>query len=73
MRSTKRFIKVCPKCGSENIGLPNLNSLIYRKGLVQPTIETGMEVCKECGYHGIMIKIERKYLSKFKKKYKSIS
>lgn len=62
---SKKFLKVCPRCGSANI---YSNPVQY----LNPSIIK----CKECGYMGNTIKIEKQNIKKFKNalgKYKTHS
>ena len=67
----KEFVKACPNCGSINASLPNLKSLIYRKGsVIQPIVDTGLSRCNDCNYHGIFVEVRRDRLDEFRKKLK---
>ena len=57
----KKFVKVCPQCGSTNIGIPNM-------GL---DIEMSFkDRCRECGAIGNFIEVEKSKVKEFQKKLK---
>lgn len=72
-KCAKKLIKVCLKCGSTDIGLPGLKSLIYRKGsIIQPVVGSGAERCRKCDYHGIMLEMEKDKVKKFVKELEKV-
>ena len=67
----EKFIKVCPNCGSTNVGLPNLKSFIYRMGSIfQPVVSSGLSRCNGCNYHGIFVEVEKGKIGEFRKRLK---
>jgi len=53
----KEFIRVCPKCGSNNTTAGSL--------LIQSS--SCFSYCKSCGYEGIFPEVEKNKVEKFKK------
>lgn len=58
-QNKKEFIRVCPKCGSDNIA-----------GAGRSLAEVGFSCCKSCNYEGIFPEVEKSKIKKFKEKVK---
>lgn len=55
LKRDKKFVKVCPRCGSTNSTLTNLIGVIGNNYLR----------CKDCGYEGPFIELAEKNINKF--------
>ena len=60
MRLKKEFIKICPKCGSENT---TGSGRLIQMG-------AGFSYCKSCGYEGIFPEVDESKIKKFRETIK---
>lgn len=58
----EKYVKICPKCGSLDIGL-------YQPMMLSIGIDEGW-FCKDCNYRGIFPEIEKSEIEVFRKKLK---
>ena len=68
----KRYVPICPKCGSTNIINVYLASPaeLSKFGIIGAPPSPSVFICKKCGYYGICPEIEEDKILDFREKLK---